>query len=256
MYRRNLKKESTTHKKLKCEAGEHLRAYVQAEEEKGNGPPTIDEGRRCWTLAFDDRFHMDVLPAIPDAEGRPESLLVTDRELREWQFSNPIGYAEWFKAHMRTRFLEQRGRVAAILNEAAERVPDWKVKTPLQRAVQLLKRHRDSYFQDDLGDKPVSIIITTLAAKAYDNEANLYDALFGIVQEMPKHIEERPDGRWVANPVNVKENFADKWKSHPERARSSSLGSKPSRTTLPRHSRHRESINLWTCSAYALARRQ
>ena len=141
VYRGDLKKESTTHKKLKCEVGEHLRAYVQAEEEKGNSAPTIDEGRRCWTLAFDDRFHMDVLPAIPDAEGRPESLLVTDRELREWQFSNPIGYAEWFKRRMQTRFLEQRGRVAAILNEAAERVPDWKVKTPLQRAVQLLKRH-------------------------------------------------------------------------------------------------------------------
>ena len=72
-------------------------------------------------------------------------------------------------------------------------------------------------FQDDLGDKPVSIIITTLAAKAYDNEANLYDALFGIVQEMPKHIERAPGWpKTVANPVNVKENFADKWKSHPE----------------------------------------
>ncbi len=218
VYHRDLKKESTTQKKLKTEAGEHLRSYiVQVKEQEGETPPKLDEGRRCWTLTYDDRFHMDVLPAIPDGDGRPESILITDRDLHEWQFSNPIGYAEWFKSCMRTQFVENRGRVAAMLKMAAEQVPEWRVKTPLQRAVQLLKRHRDSYFQNDWDDRPVSIIITTLAAKAYRNQANLYDALLAIVQDMPKFIEKRADGAWVANPVNPKENFADKWKSNPKR---------------------------------------
>jgi hypothetical protein len=218
VYRRGLKKESTTQKKLKAEAGEHLRSYVQIVEAAGNTAPILDEGRRCWTLTFDNRFHMDVLPAIPDGEGRPESILVTDRELREWQFSNPIGYAEWFKTCMRAQFVEQRGRVAAMLKEAAEQVPDWKVKTPLQRAVQILKRHRDFYFQNDHDNRPVSIIITTLAAHAYRNQANLYDALLAIVRDMPKYIEMRESVAWVTNPVNPKENFADKWQANPERA--------------------------------------
>lgn len=218
VYRRDLQKESTTQKKIKEEAGEHLRGYVAILEDRGDAAPTLDEGRRCWTLTYDDRFHMDVLPAIPDPKGHAENILVTDRELREWQHSNPIGYAEWFKTCMRVQFFEQRSRVAAMLKEAAERVPDWKVKTPLQRAVQLLKRHRDFYFQDEQDNRPVSIIITTLAAHAYRNQANLYDALLAIVRDMPEYIENRDGVAWVANPVNPKENFADKWQSHPVRA--------------------------------------
>lgn len=218
VYRRDLQKESTTQKKLKEEAGEHLRSYVAILEDGGDAAPALDEGRRCWTLTYHDRFHMDVLPAIPSPKGHAENILVTDRELREWQHSNPIGYAEWFKECMQAQFVEQRNRVAAMLKEAAERVPDWKVKTPLQRAVQLLKRHRDFYFQNDQDNRPVSIIITTLAAHAYRNQPNLYDALLAIVRDMPKYIEKRDGVAWVANPVNPKENFADKWQSHPVRA--------------------------------------
>jgi hypothetical protein len=36
------------------------------------------------------------------------------------------------------------------------------VKTPLQQAVQILKRHRDMMFADDPEHKPISVIITTL----------------------------------------------------------------------------------------------
>jgi hypothetical protein len=96
-------------------------------------------------------------------------------------------------------------------------IPDYQVKTPLQRAVQLLKRHRDLHFQNDPDDKPVSIILTTLAAKAYSNEDLLYDALRAIVHNMPDYIERRNGKWWVPNPVNDKENFADKWNEYPER---------------------------------------
>lgn len=42
----------------------------------------------------------------------------------------------------------------------------------LQRIVQILKRHRDIMFNGD-EDKPISIIITTLASRAYRGETNL-----------------------------------------------------------------------------------
>jgi hypothetical protein len=98
-----------------------------------------------------------------------------------------------------------------------------KVKTPLQRAVQILKRHRDVHFKDDCDNRPASIILTTLAAKSYQNEGNLVDALINLVRGMPEHIEYRMENgkrvAWVPNPVNSEENFADRWKDkdHPDR---------------------------------------
>lgn len=208
--RLRIEKQNMTQKELKDRVGDRLK-------DREDFRQILEERRRCWTLHFEDRFHMDVLPAIPDEDGPDDSILITDKELRLWQHSDPIGYAHWFWERMKLRAEEQLKSLAESLRMSVEHVPRWKVKTPLQRAVQILKRHRDMYFQDDPEDKPVSIIITTLAAKAYDNEANLYEALVGIVRDMPKHIENRNGIFWVENPVNSKENFADKWQDYPER---------------------------------------
>ena len=45
-----------------------------------------------------DVFHMDVLPAIPDPDGRASGILLTDRDFHEWLHSDPIAYTNWFKA--------------------------------------------------------------------------------------------------------------------------------------------------------------
>ena len=104
-----------------------------------------------------------------------------------------------------------------------EDVPEYKVKTPLQRVVQILKRHRDIWFDEnqsayDAEAKPISIIITTLAAHAYNNEVDLQQALLKIVMEMPCYIEYHSNGvALIRNPVNPLENFADKWQEYPIR---------------------------------------
>lgn len=227
VYERDLRRGSVSQEQLKEEAGEHLRGYVEHCRESHDDVPKIMEGGRCWRLDYPNRFHMDVLPAIPDDDGRRDwtehahtKILITDRELHEWQHSNPIGYAEWFKGRMAVQFREKRAALAMEAKAAAEDVPEYKVKTPLQRAIQILKRHRDFHFQDD-EDRPISIIITTLAAKAYNNQANLLDALLTLVRDMPKHIETRKENgktvTWVPNPVNDEENFADKWEDNPQR---------------------------------------
>lgn len=41
----------------------------------------------------------------------------------------------------------------------------------------------------------------------------------GPLDAMPRHIEDRDGVWWVANPVLDDENFADKWRTHPERRR-------------------------------------
>lgn len=89
-------------------------------------------------------------------------------------------------------------------------IPDYMVRTPLQRVIQLLKRHRDVRYNGD-DDKPISIIITTLAARAYNNEDELLEALLNVVPGMLEAIENRNGVWWVEDPVNPRENFADKW---------------------------------------------
>lgn len=189
------------------------------------------EGRRCWTLNYAEsaRFHMDILPSVPDEygwlipQGVPHALAqhaicITDTEDPDWLSSNPRGYAEWFKDRMKTILLEGKRIFAAKNRVEIENVPDYRVKTPLQRAVQILKRHRNIMFERDPNNKPVSIIITTLASHAYNNQADLYETLTSVIDGMPKYIERNDGVLWVPNPVSPKENFADKWQEHPERA--------------------------------------
>lgn len=234
-------KTDFTQKSLKEAVGHEVALYALAQNMKN--PPK--EGRRCWTLHYDDgaRFHMDILPALPDARRyqvvlkehgygalandaalSSQAIAITDRTLpqyaqvtEDWPQSNPMGYAAWFRGRMtvqlteRKKALAKRDRITASVDD----IPDYKVKTPLQRAIQLLKRHRDCMFADDGEHKPISIIITTLAAHAYNEEPTISEALQSILTGMADYIEYRGDEAWVANPVNPAENFADKWAEEP-----------------------------------------
>jgi len=172
----------------------------------------LEPKNRCWRLNYAGQFHMDILPAIPDTSKLNGCLLVPDRDLEVWKPSNPEGYAKWFQSRMevvRKTLLEYR--------EVEELPKNHAVKTPLQRAVQILKRHRDIIFENNKDDAPLSIVITTLAAKAYGNEPELFDSLMDIITGMPKHLDQVGQYPAVLNPTNPDENFAEKWIEHPER---------------------------------------
>jgi hypothetical protein len=212
--RREIAKTSTTQRALKAEVGAALTAFVASGPE---GAPTLSEGKRCWTLNYpNDPFHLDSLPAVPDENAIPHGILLTDRELHAWQYSNPIAYSDWFYVVMAKEFAERRTLLAKQMQ--VDDVPDWRVKTTLQRAVQALKRHRDIYFVERADEAPASIIITTLAGRAYDGPGDLFDGLISIVNAMPHFVEVREGVYWVANPVQPQENFADRWKANPKRA--------------------------------------
>ena len=204
---------------LKAGVGADLRAYVT------NGPeghPTLREGKRCWTLEYpSDPFHIDVLPAIPDPDGGPDAILLTDKHLRAWQHSDPIGYSEWFRVRMADEFARLREEAARTMEARdVEEVPEWKVKTTLQRTVQALKRHRDIYFESRPGHHPASIIITTLAARSYSAGESLFSVLVNVIKRMPQFVEKRNGEWWVPNPAQPAENFTDRWREHPELAAS------------------------------------
>lgn len=212
--RRDLQKSSISQAELKADAGHGLDLFVKSGPE---GNPSKEEGKRCWTLLYPG-FHVDVLPALPNEEDRWTGIIVTNTEVREWQFSNPIGYADWFHMVMRAEWLERRALLREKAMDVAE-VPDWAVKTTLQRTVQALKRHRDIYFADSLTDRPASVIITTLAARAYRGGGSLYEVLLDVTATMPTLVERQNGISVIPNPVQPKENFADRWQGHSHRAK-------------------------------------
>ena len=182
-----------------------------------------EEGKRCWTMQYDE-FHMDILPCVPKdmcyMEPHRTAIMLTHKnDSGEYspRFSNPYAYHEWFEERMRDILHTAKSNYAVRNNVDIAKVPTYRVRTPLQKAIQLLKRHRDILFQENDEDAPISIIITTLAALAYNGEVNVYEALRNIVDKMPQFIEKRGSIYWIKNPVMPEENFADKWNINPNK---------------------------------------
>lgn len=232
-----LSKTSLSQQQLKILLGTEIEAYRKAQ----NMSKPLREGRRCWVLDYADgaQFHMDVVPSVPngqsarillearglDARWTGTAIAITDNECPtytaitdDWPRSNPKGYSEWFKSRMAAA-LERRKRLLAESTRASvEAIPDYKVRTPLQAAIMILKRHRDHSFEQRKDERPISVIITTLAAHSYNGEETIGQALVAILTGMDKHILWHNNQYWIANPTDPLENFADKWAEHPERA--------------------------------------
>lgn len=226
-----LSKAELSQIELKQLVGEEVRAFARA---KGVKHP-VEEKKRCWRLDYADevRFHMDILPAVPDDESfkrlliqsgvsedqAEHALAITDKThpaytvvSDDWPRSNPKGYAIWFENRMRVVARKrQQALVERRVYASVDEVPAYEWKTPLQRAIQILKRHRDVMFRDKPELKPISIIISTLSAMAYQGEEDLYSALSKILDRMPGLVQKHEPR--VPNPVNPAEDFADKWKS-------------------------------------------
>ena len=236
VFRLLILKDQISQKELKNLVGDRLKAsevYKHMLDE---------EGKRCWTIKYAEsaQFHMDILPAIPDElyssilqkEGIPvnfasTSINITDKTLEnyssisnDWPRSNPKGFAAWFQSRMLIQYSELYKRVFGEAFKAEiEKVPNYRIKTPLQRCIQLLKRHRDINFINDQDNKPASILITTLAANAYKNEADIVEAMVNIIDRMPSFLVKRNGVAWVPNPIDPTENFADRWVDNPNRER-------------------------------------
>lgn len=190
----------------------------------------IEEKKRCWHVEYEDipNFHMDVIPAIPrnPANANSTMISITDKDnnrvpMYEYQESNPKGYIRWFFGRCRQKKASSiYGRETNYDMAQQEDLRQNKNKTKLQKAVQLLKRHRDIMFENDPDNKPISIIITTLAGQVYSGEGTILDTLLGFVDGVEgylnSHIQE--DGSYsIPNPSYEGEDFTDKWKDHPER---------------------------------------
>lgn len=183
------------------------------------------EKNRCLRLDYakDERFHIDVVvgrsASWVNATGT--GIQVTDRKLADWVWSDPLGFIAWFEERKKQvptmRYLRDgRGTMIKASADPAPEQPQPEEKLPLQWVIQIMKRHRDLMFLSDPTEAPISIILTTLAAKAYQGEGTIEAALVGTTGRLTEQFDDAE--RWtVLNPVIRDENFADKWKTDPQR---------------------------------------
>jgi hypothetical protein len=199
-----------------------------------------EEKHRCWRLRYADtlKFHLDTVPSIPETFERrrliQESIVqtgaslglatlvanltgaITDNRMWNyriihdaWRLSNSEGFALWFESRMELAKALMEGLALQARAAKVDKLPAYRWKSPLQRCVQLLKRHRDIVFTNDPDGAPASIIITTLSARAYQGEAEIGDALATILSNMGALVS--PTSPRLPNPVNPAEDFADRW---------------------------------------------
>lgn len=192
----------------------------------------IEEKRRCWQVVYKScaNFHMDIIPSV----NKKSYIRITDKNDENLSYeyigSNPKGYIDWFNSRKEIRYkaireaYEMNNKRNRKFVAEVEPLKEYKLKTPLQKTIQILKRHRDIMFKDDAEHlAPVSIIITTIAAHLYKNEDNIYDTLVNILDNAKSFIDQhKKDGEYyIENPSYTgkdKENFADKWNEYPERS--------------------------------------
>ncbi len=194
----------------------------------------LDEYKRCWRLDYakETKLHLDITPMVKNSKCYNGGLCVTDRELKKWYPTNPKGYVGWFdgKSKAQPKFprllLENREIRAkqADVQPLPDQVP---LKGLLRRCVQLMKRHRSIRFEKKPEKAPISIILTTLGANAYEAAAHSgttyeteFDLLLDVIARMPNFIERRWNGVehewWIANETTEGENFAEKWNKDAE----------------------------------------
>lgn len=218
---------------VKEQVGNAIDEYIQIRGIHKHKEPK----HRCWRINYKGQpsFHLDIVPGIPLQNSNAQRQVMLDSGVSEinaiawaplscnitddrrpnyrqidsdWCLSNPRGYALWFESRMKMQL-----DFTMVLDEKSEPLPTFRQKTVLQQCVQLLKRHRDIMFQGDISEfKPISIIITTLAARAYNGERNLNEAITNILNKMGNLVN--ANGIRIPNPTMPKEDFTDKWKTN------------------------------------------
>jgi hypothetical protein len=169
--------------------------------------------KRCVRITYANEFYMDILPACKDSTAGGTCIRVPDRDMRDWTASNPIGYADWF--HQRCALSRRR------LFAKADPLPvqqDTEEKSPLQLAVQLIKRWRDLYYEDKTL-APISIVLTTLAGSLYQGDDSVSQAVAGILSGICQAISTADLSRTrlkVFNPSHPVEDLSERWDTTPE----------------------------------------
>lgn len=221
----------------------------------------------CFTIEYADingvGFSIDIVPAADEnalkkyelqrISDRPDLIgtaIAIPRQNSErnysWLTNNPKGFKSWFdeinKPFLEYRSLERRAKYYSehrMVFDSVEDIPSELDRSAMQRVIQILKYHRNNYYQnlpredhDDI--KPISAIINTLVAdisrqalptsdvfalltfvlNALDIYAKQQTMRFDDFRNQYKGCTAitRENGKWkIENPANPEDNLANKW---------------------------------------------
>lgn len=223
----------------------------------------------CFTIEYADvgkiGFTIDIVPATDESEEKKQSLLAKSsypnlintavaipkhngNHNYTWITNNPRGFRQWFdeinkpfleagRNNYRNELFKRHSRFYASVEE----IPHALDRSALQRVIQLLKYHRNVYY-DKLPDgddiKPISAIINVLVteiSKAYNPECSVFELLEYVLKELEiyaqhlaknqkefvalygaRNVISHNNGVWyIANPANPEDNLANKWNENP-----------------------------------------
>lgn len=223
----------------------------------------LEEFDECFTIHYADingmSFSIDIVPATAESitsknrlrckTARPDlinnAIAIPKKRTTgyEWLTNNPQGFKEWFKeinnpylnyasTEYRTALFESTDFYGSI-----EEIPLEMNRSSVQRAIQLLKYHRDIYYLKASDLKPISALITYMVADVASSlipstdtftllEAVLYQLTLceqqlhmGQLQfestVTPAPLIAYKNHKWlVINPANPEDNLADKWNTN------------------------------------------
>lgn len=196
---------------------EIFETLVRVLSNNGTYKPMMEIKKRCVRINYNSDFHMDILPAcMPDRLER-QAIKIPEKTLKSWSSGNPKGFADWFKNRAKLGEESVLKRFSGILTKAEVETEDLPeelyLKTPLQRAVQLIKRYRDIYFANR-EYRVSSIVLTTLCAQYYQGNDSIYESIDNILFQLKENYNKaiKEGNRFkILNPVNPEEDFTDSW---------------------------------------------
>lgn len=181
----------------------------------------VEEYRNSVRLDYESNYHFDIMPSVP-VRANSHALFVPDAKKRDWVIRSPKTYIDWFKTQTskikgyKIKTLDHSRMIMESEVTPLKHKEPYEITPTLIRVVQLIKRIKDVFFHDYTGDRePQSIVITTLAAKYYDGEYSVYEALSNIITKM-KQLYENNNRFKVINPSYPDEVFTEKWPTHIE----------------------------------------
>ncbi len=252
----------------KCDiSAEDLRRYIETAIKDGElYGGKLETSDQCFTIQYAEKdgatFSIDIVPAAhevdeeknhlrikssrPDLIGTAIAIPMMEKGEYAWKTNNPKGLVEWFreinepyKAYTRTDYRKELFERSAFFDKV-EDIPEGMERSSLQRVIQILKRHRDLYYNKIPELKPISAIINILVtdiASGLSPSTEIFTLLEYVLNELNEssvfyddrikgeillenRAVARKNGKWyIANPANPDDNLADEWNKNDEIAK-------------------------------------
>ena len=248
-------------------SAEELRSYIEEAISVGElYGGKLEVSDQCLTIHYAEEggasFSIDIVPAAHESESTIARLKaksartdlldtaiaipMKDNGNYSWITNNPKGFAEWFreinepyKMYARTEFRKSLFESTKFY-DTVEDIPEGMERSSVQRVIQILKRHRDLYYNKFPELKPISAIINVIVtdvASSLNPSTDIFTLLEYVLNEMNEsskfyddrikgeillenRVVARKNGGWyIANPANPEDNLADAWNKTDEIAK-------------------------------------